>query len=261
MASTVRFELEDHVATITYDRPDALNAVNGALRRDLNDAFARFRDDEDAWVAILTGTGDRAFCAGADLIDLIPEAGERARAGALTEFNFGGNTRDFQTWKPCIAAINGFALAGGLEIALACDFRIAVPRARFGVPEVRWAIIPGGGGTQRLPRLLGVARAMDLILTGRQMEAEEALRVGLINRIVEPEELLPAARELAGQLLQNGPLALRAAKQAVIEGWDRPLAEGLKLELELFGRLLLTEDAVEGPKAFAEKRAPGYMAR
>src|SRR5215218_5811657 len=184
----VHYEVQEHVATIRLDRPEALNSINREMNEQLARTWARFRDDEDAWVAILTGTGDRAFCAGADLIDLIPEAGER-------------------------------------EIALACDFRIAVPRARFGVPEVRWAIIPGGGGTQRLPRLLGVARAMDLILTGRQMEAEEALRVGLINRVVEPEELLPATRELAGQLLQNGPLALRAAKQAVIEGWDRPLAE------------------------------------
>jgi enoyl-CoA hydratase/carnithine racemase len=257
----VHYEVQDHVATIRLDRPEALNSINREMNQQLAETWARFRDDEDAWVAILTGTGDRAFCAGADLIDLIPDAGEQARAGRLTEFNFGGNTRDFQTWKPCIAAVNGFALAGGLEIALACDFRIAVPRARFGVPEVRWAIIPGGGGTQRLARLLGQARALDLVLTGRQIDTEEALRIGLVNRIVEPDQLLPAAQELAGQLLQNGPLALRAAKQAVIAGWDRPLADGLKLELELFGRLLLTEDAEEGPKAFAEKRTPAYRAR
>jgi enoyl-CoA hydratase/carnithine racemase len=257
----VHYALDGHVATITLDRPDALNAINREMNAQLAEAWVRFRDDDEAWVGILTGAGDRAFCAGADLIDLIPDAGAQARAGTLTEFNFGGNTRDFQTWKPCIAAINGFALAGGLEIALACDLRIAVPRARFGLPEVRWAIIPGGGGTQRLPRLIPPAKAMELILTGKQIDAEEALRIGLINQIVEPEQLLSAARELAGALLQNGPLALRAAKQAVLQGLDGPLEAGLALELDLFGRLLLTEDAGEGPKAFAEKRAPEYRAR
>ena len=257
----VHYELDGHVATITLDRPEALNAINREMNAQLAETWVRFRDDDEAWVAILTGAGDRAFCAGADLIDLIPDATERARTGGLTEFNFGGNTRDFRTWKPCIAAINGFALAGGLEIALACDLRVAVPRARFGLPEVRWAIIPGGGGTQRLPRLIPAARALELILTGKQIDSEEALRIGLINQVVEPEQLMPAARELAQALLQNGPLALRAAKRAVLEGLDGTLDDGLQLELQLFGQLLLTEDAVEGPKAFAEKRAPEYRAR
>lgn len=257
----VHYDLDGHIATITLDRPDALNAINREMNEQLAATWRRFRDDDEAWVGILTGTGDRAFCAGADLIDLIPEAGEQARAGTLTEFNFGGNTRGFQTWKPCIAAINGFALAGGLEIALACDLRIAVPRARFGLPEVRWAIIPGGGGTQRLPRLIPAAKAMELILTGKQIPADEALQIGLINQIVEPEQLMPAARQLAEALLENGPLALRAAKQAVLEGLDGTLDDGLALELQLFGKMLLTEDAVEGPKAFAEKRPPAYKAK
>jgi len=136
-----------------------------------------------------------------------------------------------------------------------------VPRARFGLPEVRWAIMPGGGGTQRLPRLIPVAKAMELILTGAQIDAAEALRIGVINRIVEPEQLMSAARETAEALLQNGPLALRAAKRAVLEGLDGTLDDGLALELRLFGELLLTADAVEGPKAFAEKRPPSYQAR
>ncbi|MGH2598097.1 MAG: enoyl-CoA hydratase/isomerase family protein [Dehalococcoidia bacterium] len=257
----VHYALDGHIATITLDRPEALNAIDREMNARLAETWGRFDADDEAWVGILTGAGDRAFCAGADLIDLIPDATARARAGGLTEFNFGGNTRDFQTWKPCIAAINGFALAGGLEIALACDLRIAVPRARFGLPEVRWAIIPGGGGTQRLPRLIPAAKAMELILTGKQIDAEEALQIGLINEMVEPERLMPAAREMAEALLQNGPLALRAAKQAVLQGLDSTLDEGLKLELGLFGKLLLTEDADEGPKAFAEKRAPQYRAR
>jgi enoyl-CoA hydratase/carnithine racemase len=256
----VRYDQDGHVVTITLDRPDALNSIDRAMNAELAAAWERFRDDDSAWVGILTGAGERAFCAGADLKDLIPAATDDARAGTLTEFNFGGNTRDFTTWKPVIAAINGFALAGGLEIALACDLRIAVPRARFGLPEVRWAIIPGGGGTQRLPRLIPAAKAMELILTGKQIDAEEALSIGLINRIVEPGQLLTAARETADALLQNGPLALRAAKQAVLEGLDRTFDEGLALELQLFGQMLLTDDAVEGPKAFAEKRPPLYQA-
>lgn len=258
---TVHYELEGHIATITLDRPDALNAIDQEMNGELAAAWVRFRDDDEAWVGILTGAGDRAFCAGADLKDLIPAATEQARAGSLTEFNFGGNTRDFQIWKPVIAAINGFALAGGLEIALACDIRLAVPRARFGLPEVRWAIMPGGGGTQRLPRLIAPARAMELILTGAQLTADEALQLGLISRIVEPAALMGEARALATALLQNGPLALRAAKRAVLEGLDGSLESGLRLELQLFGELLLTEDAVEGPRAFAEKRPPAYHAR
>jgi E-phenylitaconyl-CoA hydratase len=257
----VHYDLDGHIATITLDRPDALNSIDREMNEALAVAWRRFNEDDAAWVGILTGAGDRAFCAGADLKDLIPAAGEQARAGGLTEFNFGGNTRDFQTWKPTIAAINGFALAGGLEIALACDLRIAVPRARFGLPEVRWAIIPGGGGTQRLPRLIPAAKALELILTGAQIDAEEALRLGLISRIVEPGELLSVAKETAQALLQNGPLALRAAKRAVLEGLDGTLEKGLQLELGLFGQMLLTEDAVEGPKAFAEKRPPNYQAR
>ena len=257
----VHYARDGHVATITLDRPDALNAIDREMNEQLAAAWRRFDDDSEAWVGILTGAGDRAFCAGADLKDLIPAAGEQARAGTLTEFNFGGNTRGFTTWKPTIAAINGFALAGGLEIALACDIRIAVPRARFGLPEVRWAIMPGGGGTQRLPRLIPAAKALELILTGAQIDAEEALRIGLINRLVEPDQLLSAARGTADALLQNGPLALRAAKRAVLEGLDGTLDDGLALELRLFGGLLLTDDAVEGPKAFAEKRPPSYQAR
>jgi E-phenylitaconyl-CoA hydratase len=257
----VQYVLDGHVATITLDRPDALNAIDREMNEQLIATWRRFDEDDDAWVGILTGAGERAFCAGADLKDLIPAAGEQARAGTLTDFNFGGNTRDFQTWKPTIAAINGFALAGGLEIALACDLRIAVPRARFGLPEVRWAIMPGGGGTQRLPRLIPAAKALELILTGAQIDAEEALRLGIISRIVEPDQLMDAARETAAALLQNGPLALRAAKRAVLEGLDGPLADGLALELRLFGELLLTDDATEGPKAFAEKRPPEYRAR
>jgi enoyl-CoA hydratase/carnithine racemase len=257
----ILYEKTGRIATITINRPEALNAIDPQTNNELAEAWADFRDDPEVWVGILTGAGDRAFCAGADLKELIPALGEQARRGALSEFNFGGITRGFQTWKPLIAAINGFALAGGTELVLACDIRIAAEHARFGQPEVRWAILPGAGGTQRLPRAIGMSAALEIILTGRQVDAPEALRLGLIHRVVPAAEVMTEARKTAEALLANGPLALRAAKRAVIEGWDKPLDEGLDLELRLFAELLLTEDAVEGPRAFAEKRQPQYHAR
>jgi enoyl-CoA hydratase/carnithine racemase len=257
----ILYEKSGRIATITINRPDALNAIDPQTNEELVAAWADFRDDPEMWVAILTGAGERAFCAGADLKELIPSLGERARRGDLKEFNFGGLTRGYRTWKPIIAAVNGFALAGGTELVLACDIRIASEHARFGQPEVRWAIIPGAGGTQRLPRAIGMSAAMEIILTGRQVDAQEALRLGLIHRVVPAADVAAEARRTAEALLVNGPLALRAAKQAVVEGWDQPLGDGLDLELRLFGELLRTDDAVEGPRAFAEKRQPQYQAR
>ena len=257
----VSYEKDGRIATITINRPEALNAIDPATNDELVATWADFRDDPEVWVGILTGAGERAFCAGADLKELIPSLGERARAGTLDRFNFGGITRGYTTWKPLIAAVNGFALAGGTELALACDIRIAAETARFGQPEVRWAIIPGAGGTQRLPRAIGMSAALEIILTGRQVDAQEALRLGLVHRVVPAADVLAEARRTAAALLVNGPLALRAAKQAVLRGWDRPLDEGLDLELRLFSEMLLTQDAVEGPKAFAEKRPPVFQAR
>ena len=256
----ILYEKSGRIATITINRPEALNAIDPRTNAELQEAWADFRDDSEIWIGILTGAGERAFCAGADLKELIPSLGEQARRGALTEFNFGGITRRFGTWKPLIAAVNGFALAGGTELVLACDIRIASETARFGQPEVRWAIIPGAGGTQRLPRAVGASAALEIILTGRQVEAQEALRLGLVHRVVPAAEVMAEARRTAEALLANGPLALRAAKRAVIEGLDMPLDAGLDLELRLFADLLNTEDAVEGPKAFAEKRTPRFQA-
>ena len=257
----ILYEKTGRIATITINRPDALNSIDPQTNAELTEAWADFRDDPKVWVGILTGAGDRAFCAGADLKELIPYLGEQARRGELREFNFGGITRGFQTWKPMIAAVNGFALAGGTELVLACDIRIASENARFGQPEVRWAIIPGAGGTQRLPRAIGQSAALEIILTGRQVDAQEALRLGLIHRVVPAADVMTEARQTAEALLVNGPLALRAAKQAVVEGLDMPMNAGLDLELRLFAELLLSEDAVEGPRAFAEKRPPQYQAR
>jgi E-phenylitaconyl-CoA hydratase len=262
--ATVLYEQKDKVVTITMNRPEAMNAIDPETHQALVEAWTRFRDDDTAWVAILTGAGDKAFSAGADLKKMIPAAfgsGRGYNPVAHNAYGLGGITRGLPIWKPMIAAINGFCLAGGLEQALACDFRLAAPHARFGLTEVRWAIMPGAGGTQRLPRAVGITKAIEMILTAEPIDAQEALRVGLINRVVPLPELVPAARTLAETLCERGPLALRAAKEAVVRGLSLPLPDGLRLEAFLSGTLRGTEDAAEGPKAFAEKRKPNFKAR
>jgi enoyl-CoA hydratase/carnithine racemase len=258
---TVRYEQQDRIVTITINRPEAMNAIDPETHEALIAAWTRFRDDDSAWVAILTGAGDQAFSAGADLKKFVPTEFAGLGGAAHNAFGLGGITHGLEIWKPMIAAINGFCLAGGLEQALACDLRIAAPHARFGLTEVRWAIMPGAGGTQRLPRAVPLAKAMEMILTAEHVTAEEALRLGLVNKVVPLPELMPAARALAELLCERGPLALRAAKEAVIRGLSLPLADGLRLEAFLSGVLRRTEDAIEGPKAFAEKRRPAFKAR
>ncbi len=258
---TVLYEQQDRIVTITINRPEAMNAIDPETHEALIAAWTRFRDDDSAWVAILTGAGEQAFSAGADLKKFVPAEFAGRGDAAHNTFGLGGITRGLEIWKPMIAAINGFCLAGGLEQALACDLRIAAPHARFGLTEVRWAIMPGAGGTQRLPRAIPLAKAMEMILTAEHVTADEALRLGLVNKVVPLPELMPAARALGELLCERGPLALRAAKEAVIRGLSLPLADGLRLEAFLSGVLRRTEDAIEGPKAFAEKRKPAYKAR
>lgn len=261
---TVLYDQNDKIVTITINRPDAMNAIDPETHEALVAAWVRFRDDDAAWVAILTGAGDKAFSAGADLKKMIPAAFSGGRGydpSAHNGYGLGGITRGLEIWKPMIAAINGFCLAGGLEQALACDLRVAAPHARFGLTEVRWAIMPGAGGTQRLPRAVPLARAMEMILTAEHITAEEALRLGLINKVVPLPHLMPAAFALAQTLCERGPLALRSAKEAVVRGLSLPLADGLRLEAFLSGTLRGTEDATEGPRAFAEKRKPSFKAR
>jgi enoyl-CoA hydratase/carnithine racemase len=229
------------------------------------EAWRSFRDDDDLRVAILTGAGDRAFCAGADLRDVAEfyrslTSAERLRR-AEHEPGLGGISRNLEIDKPIVAAINGHCLAGGLEIALACDLRIASESASFGLPEVTRGIIPGAGGTQRLPRLIGPERALDLILTGRRIDAREAERIGLVTRVVPQGRLRDEAVALAKQIAENAPLAVRAAKAAVWRGLDLPLEEGLRLEQLLAEPVRQSEDAQEGPRAFLEKRKPEFKGR
>jgi len=259
---SVLYEQTQRIVTITINRPDAMNAIDPETHQALIEAWTRFRDDDSAWVAILTGAGTKSFSAGADLKKLIPAAFAKAGGGGRhNQYGLGGITRGLEIWKPMIAAINGHCLAGGMEQALACDLRIAAPHATFGLPEVRWAIMPGAGGTQRLPRAVGLAKAMEMILMARTLTVEQALQCGLVNAVVPLPELIPTAREWAQTICERGPLAVRAAKEAVIRGLTMPLADGLRLEALLSSTLRGTEDAVEGPKAFAEKRKPEFQAR
>ena len=257
-------EQQDRVVTITINRPEAMNAIDPETHFELIDAWIRFRDDPEAWVAILTGAGDKAFSAGADLKKMVPQAFATAgpsRGRGHNDYGLGGITRGLEIWKPMIAAVNGYALAGGLEQVLACDLRVAAEHATFGLTEVRWAIMPGAGGTQRLPRAVPLPKALELILTCETIPAQEAYRIGLVNAVVPPAEVMPTAHRWARTICERGPLAVRAAKEAVIRGLSLPLADGLRLEAFLSGTLRGTEDAVEGPRAFAEKRKPAYKGR
>lgn len=253
------YEQDGHIATLTINRPEAANALDPETMDELARAWDRVARDESVWVAIITGAGERFFCAGADLKKTPPPA----ESFAVSLFQPEGVriTPPPNLWKPTIAAINGMAIGGGLEIALACDLRLASETAQFGLGEVRVASIPGQGGTQRLPRMVPMAIAMKLLLTGQRIDAREAWRVGLVSDLYPPDQLMPAARQLAQTICENGPLAVRAAKMAALQGLSVPLPVGLSIEHQLWGILRDTEDRLEGRRAFAEKRKPEYRGR
>jgi len=249
----VDYEKEGRIAIFTINRPEAMNALNSQVRQELNQALIDFRDDPDLWVGIITGAGEKAFSAGADIKEFRP--GPIQTEGAVAW------VRPDQIWKPIIAALNGFALGGGLELAMECDLRIAAEHARLGQPEVNIGFMPGAGGTQRLPRFVGRAMAAEILLTGQHIDAQEAYRIGLVNRVVPLDQLMPTARELAETICQRGPMGVRATKEAMIRGYDLTLEQGLRLERDLANRVRTTEDFMEGARAFAEKRKPVYKAR
>ena len=255
---SVDYECTDHIATITLNRPDALNALNLETWAAFGEATRRLEDDADAWVGIVTGTG-RAFCAGADvgetIVRLMDDPNKQPYSEPQTIM------RGQVITKPLIAAVNGLALGGGLEVALACDIRIAATGARFGAPEVTLGLIPGWGGTQRLPRHIPWAVAAKMILTGEMISAEEARACGLVSAVIEPEELMTEARKIAEVMCSRGPVALRAAKEAMNESLERPLSEGLERERELFLSMAYTDDLREGLAAFKEKRKPSFQGR
>jgi enoyl-CoA hydratase/carnithine racemase len=249
----------DGVATITLNRPDVLNAQNTAMRQDLVSAFSGLSADEATRVIVVTGAGERAFSAGADIREFTAPQ-------VPTLFREHRRRLDFRQLmdrcpQPIIAAIGGHCFGGGLELALACDIRIASADSRLGLTEVDLAIIPGGGGTQRLPRLIGRGKALELILTAARIDAAEALRIGLVERVVPAGQALAAAHELAATLAAKAPIALRYAKEAVVKGLALPLADGVRLENDLATLLRTTEDRLEGARAFLEKRAPRWQGR
>jgi enoyl-CoA hydratase/carnithine racemase len=255
----ITYGVAEHVATVTLNRPDVHNAMNEAMRRDLTRCFDGVALDDDVKVVVVTGAGERAFSAGADIREFVEPL-------VAVRFREQRRRLDFRQAmdrcsQPIIAAVNGFALGGGLELALACDIRVAALGATLGLTEINLAIIPGGGGTQRLPRLVGRGKALEMILTGARIPADEALRIGLVERVVPTGETLKAATELARAIAAKAPVALRYAKEAVVKGLELPLADGLRLEGDLSTLLRTTEDRVEGAKAFLEKRAPRWTGR
>jgi enoyl-CoA hydratase len=256
---TLLYEKRAGVAYVTLNRPAQMNALNGQAILDLGAAFRDIRDNEAIHGAIVTGAGDRAFIAGADINDLIYAtplgAVESVRAGHAVLNLIEG------LGKPVIAAVNGLALGGGCEVAMACTLRVASEGAMFGQPEVKLGLIPGYGGTQRLQRLVGKGAALHLILTGETINAVEALRIGLVNEVLAPAALLPRAEALLSQITGNAPVAVRLALQAVHRGAEMSQAEGLELEAALFALCATTEDLKEGAYAFLEKRKPKFAGR
>ncbi len=251
----VDLTIDDGIATITFRRPEALNALSISVLEELDAAVERVETDDAIHAAIITGEG-RAFVAGAD----IAEIAELDSKSGL-EFARRGQSvfsRIERLEKPVVAAVNGFALGGGCEIALACHMRVAVRKARFGQPEVKLGILPGFGGTQRLPRLVGRGIATRILLSGGHVGAEEALRIGLVNEVVEPEKLLERSKEILREILANGPRAIAATLAAVRDGLDRTLEDGIALEAKLFSELCGTAEMKEGTAAFLEKRAPRF---
>jgi enoyl-CoA hydratase len=255
----ILYEKKDGIAYITFNRPKVLNALNRRTVEELRDALLDARADEAVRALILTGAGEKSFVAGADIGELAVQTPVQGKEFSL----YGqGVFHLLETMgKPSICAVNGFALGGGCELALSCTIRIASKTARLGQPEVKLGILPGYGGTQRLARLCGKGMAHELCLTGEMITAEEAQRIGLVNRIYEPAELIPAAEAMAKKIIANAPLAVKYTMEAIERGVEMPLEEGLFLEATLFGVACATEDMREGTKAFLEKRAAQFKGK
>ena len=255
----VLYEKKGAIAYVTLNRPKVLNALNQRTWQDLRAAFEDARDDAEVRGAILTGAGDKAFIAGADI-------GELSRVTAVEaeeSSTFGQGVLNLieNLGKPVVAAINGFALGGGCETAMACTIRVATENAKFGQPEVKLGVLPGGGGTQRLPRLVGKGRALQLILSGEMISAQEAYRIGLVNEVVPAADLITRAEAILKQIFANAPIAVRYSLEAVNKGLETSQAEGLALEASFFGLCAATQDKQEGTQAFLQKRAPEFQGR
>ena len=250
----IDYQKEGKIAIFTINRPEVLNALSPDALWELTEAIIDFRDNKDLWVGIITGAGEKAFCTGLDLRSAGSGQINPARQG-MPQATL---VRGLELYKPLIAAVNGYAFGGGFEIALACDIRIASETAQFGLTEVTLGLIPGWGGTQRLPRMIPFGKAAELMLMGKRIKAQEAFDLNLVSKVVPQAELMTTAKEWATQMCGLAPLAVQAAKEAMLKGRDMTLADGLKLESELAGKVTRSADFAEGRKAFMEKRKPNF---
>lgn len=255
--TSVRTEVRGRALWITLDRPEARNALDLPTLDALGSAWSRLQEDDALWVGVITGAGDKAFCVGGDLKVLASQQAARAAAGDPGP----GGLHVSEVEKPVIAAINGDALGGGLELVLCCDIRIAATSARFGLTEARWGLLPAGGGTQRLPQLIPAGRAIEMMLTAEVIGAAEALSLGLLSAVVPHAELAGAAEATAAKVLRNAPLSVQAIKRAVRRSREAAIGPGLALEKELLRRLHATADGREGPRAFSEDRPPRWSGK
>jgi enoyl-CoA hydratase/carnithine racemase len=252
----VRYEKRDHVAFVTINRPEVMNSLHPGANEELDRVWDDFGADPECWVAILTGAGEKAFSAGNDLKWTAQHGMPR-----VPKNGFGGITARFDLWKPIIAAVNGFALGGGLEIALACDVIVAAEHATLGLPEARVGLMAAAGGVHRLPRHIPLKIAMGMMLTGKPIPAAEAARLGLVNEVVPSGQLMPTAERWAREIAECSPLSVQATKQAAMQGLDKPLSEAVVSPYEAVARLWASDDAKEGPLAFAQKRKPRWTGR
>ncbi|MDI6732887.1 MAG: enoyl-CoA hydratase-related protein [Planctomycetota bacterium] len=255
----ILYEEKERIAIVTINRPNKLNALNDETINELFDIFGKIKTDDNIWTVIITGSGDRAFVAGADVDELSQLTSNSAEEKMLKGQDLFNRIENLG--KPVIAAINGFALGGGCELAMACTLRIASEGTKLGQPETSLGIMPGYGGTQRLPRLIGKGKAMELLLTGEAITAQEAHRIGLVNAIYPKDRLLSSAYELARKIISKSPLSTRAIIEVVNNGLETPFSEALKLEAKLFRILITSDDAQEGLKAFLEKRPPQFKGK
>jgi enoyl-CoA hydratase/carnithine racemase len=260
---TILFESRDQIAFITLNRPDSLNAMNRQMTRELVDVCQQVEDDSEIRIAIFTGAGEKAFSAGMDLKERAETSFSpiERRQQKLTNKIYTQARAVAAITKPTIAAIRGYCVGGGLEFALACDLRVAADDAKLGLTEVRRGIIPGAGGTQRLTRAVGVTKAMEMCLTGDTVSGLEAKSLGLVNNAVPSADVLKTAEDLAGRILKGAPMSVAFIKEAIKKGVELPLEEGLRLEADLSALIGITEDAKEGPRAFAEKRTPVWKGK
>ena len=244
------YEKKGRIAYVTLNRPEVLNAMNVQVKRELAEIWVDFRDDPEVWVGVVSGVGGKAFSAGSDIK-------EPLRKREFEPLQMGG----IDIWKPLIAAIDGWCVGGGLELAMECDIRIAAEHAQMGQPEINIGFMPGAGGTIRLPRFIPRAIAAEMLLTGSRLNAQEALHYGLVSKVVPLDQLMPTAKEIANTICTRGPLGVRSSKEAIIKGYEMDLEEALKLERKLNAQLRTTEDFMEGARAFAEKRTPQYKGK